>query len=90
MLKNSSSMIDELLGWLASSESTLTAMEEDPLPPEASLIEDMLREHQVLGLFYVLYNQFIRLYSILKNSLDLRLLLLLLVGSMSYQYNVLC
>ena len=35
------------MGWLASSESILTAMEEDPLPLEASLIDDMLREHQV-------------------------------------------
>ena len=51
-LRNSSTMIDELLGWLASSESTLTVMEEDPLPLEASLIEDMLREHQVISLKY--------------------------------------
>ena len=40
-------MIEELLGWLASSENALLAMEEDPLPPEGPIIEEMLREHQV-------------------------------------------
>ena len=49
-------MIEELLGWLASSENALLAMEEDPLPPEGPIIEEMLREHQVnidqyIGLF---------------------------------------
>jgi len=46
-ISNSSNLIEELLGWLASSEGHLLAMEEDPLPPESSVIEEMLKQHQV-------------------------------------------
>ena len=55
-------MIEELLGWLASSENALLAMEEDPLPPEGPIIEEMLREHQVN------IDQYIGLFSNTKRS----------------------
>lgn len=45
-MRNSSSLIEELLGWLGSSESTLSAMESDTLPPDSPLVEQMLAEHQ--------------------------------------------
>lgn len=46
-MRNASDMTEELLSWLSSSEKALLSMEEDPLPPDPSLIEDMLIEHQV-------------------------------------------
>lgn len=57
-------MTEELLAWLTSSEGTLAAMEEDPLPLDASVIEEMLNEHQVsIALHSVVYHDSIQCYN---------------------------
>lgn len=45
-LREAASLIEELLAWLATCESTLTALDAEPLPEELPIIELLIKDHQ--------------------------------------------
>lgn len=45
-LRETASLLEELLAWLAIAEKTLTSLEAEPIPDELPVVEGLIKEHQ--------------------------------------------
>uniref|UniRef100_T1D235 Putative microtubule-actin cross-linking factor n=1 Tax=Cupiennius salei TaxID=6928 RepID=T1D235_CUPSA len=45
-LRDISDLLDDLMAWLNNAESSLTALEAEPLPDDLPTLEDLIKEHQ--------------------------------------------
>ena len=46
-MQASNALLDELLAWLMGAEATLTAQQQQPVPDNIPIIEQLLHDHQV-------------------------------------------
>lgn len=46
-LKDINDLLEELLAWLNNAESSLTALEAEPLPDDVVILDSLIKEHQV-------------------------------------------
>lgn len=45
-LRETASLLEELLAWLASTEKTLFALEAEPIPDDLPIVEGLIKDHQ--------------------------------------------
>lgn len=49
-LRRNNALLDELVAWLNGAEGTLTGLDQEPIPGDIQVIQDLLQDHQVGGL----------------------------------------
>jgi hypothetical protein len=49
-------LLDDLLGWLTGAESTLINVDQEPIPGDIQVINDLIKDHQVIKMFFMYKN----------------------------------
>ena len=50
-VRTNTRLLDALLGWLTNAESRLINVDQEPIPGDIQVINDLIKDHQVIKVF---------------------------------------